>query len=146
MLDLKPKKALNARNFPNTEEVGVNKSELITAVAGSAALEKRQAERAVDAVVQTVMSEVKAGRKVSLIGFGSFNPTSRAARTGRNPRTGAPVRIAASKGVRFSVGSGFKSALNSRAGGVKKAAKKTTKASSKTTKKATKATKSAKKR
>lgn len=145
MLDLKPKKALNARNFPNTEEVAVNKSELITAVAGSAALEKRQAERAVDAVVQTVMSEVRAGRKVSLIGFGSFNPTSRAARTGRNPRTGAPVRIAASRGVRFSVGSGFKSALNSRATGVKKAAKKTTKVA-KTTKKASKATKSAKKR
>jgi DNA-binding protein HU-beta len=123
----------------------VNKSELITAVAGEADLEKRQAEKAVDAVVKTVMSEVRAGRKVSLIGFGSFNPTSRAARTGRNPRTGAPVRIAASRGVRFSVGSGFKSALNSRATGTKKAAKKTTKAA-KTTKKATKATKATKKR
>lgn len=127
----------------------MNKSELITAVAGNAALEKRQAERAVDAVVDTVMAEVKAGRKVSLIGFGSFNPTSRAARTGRNPRTGAPVRIAASRGVRFSVGSGFKSALNSRAGATKKAAKKTTKAAKKTTKatkKTTKATKATKKR
>ena len=124
----------------------MNKSELITAVAGTADLEKRQAERAVDAVVETVMSEVRAGRKVSLIGFGSFNPTSRAARTGRNPRTGAPVRISASRGVRFSVGSSFKSALNSsRATGAKKAAKKTTKkatkATKKTTKKATKATK-----
>jgi DNA-binding protein HU-beta len=124
----------------------VNKSELITAVAGTADLEKRQAERAVDAVVETVMSEVRAGRKVSLIGFGSFNPTSRAARTGRNPRTGAPVRIAASKGVRFSVGSSFKSALNSRAGGTKKAAKKTTKAAKSTKKTAKKTTKAAKKR
>lgn len=123
----------------------MNKSELITTVASTAALEKRQAERAVDAVVQTVMSEVKAGRKVSLIGFGSFNPTSRAARTGRNPRTGAPVRISASKGVRFSVGSSFKNVLNSRASAAKKATKKATKAA-KTTKKATKATRSAKKR
>lgn len=106
----------------------MNKSELIAAVAGAADLDKRQAERAVDAVVQTVMSEVRAGRKVSLIGFGSFNPTSRAARTGRNPRTGAPARIAASKGVRFAVGSSFKSALNSRASSTKKAAKRTTKA------------------
>jgi DNA-binding protein HU-beta len=125
--------------------VAVNKSELIAAVAGTADLEKRQAEKAVEAVVDNVMSEVRAGRKVSLIGFGSFNPTSRAARTGRNPRTGAPVRIAASRGVRFSVGSKFKSVLNSRATGTKKAAKKTTKAA-KTTKKATKATKATKKR
>jgi DNA-binding protein HU-beta len=125
--------------------VAVNKSELITAVASTAGLEKRQAERAVEAVVQTVMSEVKANRKVSLIGFGSFNPTSRAARTGRNPRTGAPVRIAASRGVRFSVGSSFKSVLNSRASAVKKAAKKATK-TTKTTKKAAKSTKTTKKR
>lgn len=92
----------------------MNKSELISAISRNSGLEKREAEQAVDSFVTTVMSEVKAGRKVALIGFGTFNPTARAARAGRNPATGAPVRIAASKGVRFAAGSTFKSALNNR--------------------------------
>jgi DNA-binding protein HU-beta len=107
--------------------VAVNKSELIDAVGQTAALAKRDAEAAVNAVIGAVIAEVKAGRKVSLVGFGSFNPTRRAARTGRNPRTGAAVRIAASKGVRFGPSSTFKDVLNGRAAGpapVKKAAAK----------------------
>ncbi|MHB1486168.1 MAG: HU family DNA-binding protein [Acidimicrobiales bacterium] len=98
----------------------MNKSELVAAVGAGADLTKQQAERAVDSLVAAVMSEVKAGNKVTLIGFGVFNPTARAARTGRNPQTGAPVKIAASKGVRFAAGRTFKLALNSK-GGAKKA-------------------------
>jgi DNA-binding protein HU-beta len=97
-----------------TLEVAVNKSQLISAVAKASGLEKRQSERAVDAFVATVIGEVKNGRKVSLVGFGAFNPTSRGAREGRNPQTGAPVRIGPSKGVRFAAGSTFKDAVNGR--------------------------------
>jgi len=92
--------------------VAVNKSQLIEAVGATAALEKRQAERAVDALMSTVMEAVRTGNRVALIGFGTFNPTRRNARMGRNPQTGAPVRINASKGVRFAPGSTFKGALN----------------------------------
>src|SRR5437870_4159225 len=70
------------------------------------------------------MSETRAGNKVSIFGFGTFTPTSRAARMGRNPQTGAPVKIAASKGVRFAPAAAFKSSLNSRAGTKKAAAAK----------------------
>ena len=67
----------------------------------------------------TIGDQVRSGNKVTIYGFGSFNPTSRKARTGRNPRTGQPVKIAASKGIRFSPATGFKADLNA-----KKAAKK----------------------
>jgi nucleoid DNA-binding protein len=117
----------------------VNRTDLIDAVASATGLEKKQAEAAVGAFVESVVSEVKVGEKVSIFGFGTFTPTARAARTGRNPQTGAPVKIAASKGVKFGPASAFKSALNTKkAGPTKKAApaKKATAA-----KKATKATK-----
>jgi DNA-binding protein HU-beta len=93
-------------------EVTVNKTQLIEEVGAAAALEKRQAERAVDAVMSTVMQAVRTGNRVALVGFGTFKPTRRNARMGRNPQTGAPVRINASKGVRFAAGSAFKEALN----------------------------------
>jgi DNA-binding protein HU-beta len=94
------------------KEVAVNKSDLAKAMSAIAGLTRQDAERAIDALIATVMKEVKEGRKVSLMGFGSFVPTRRAARVGRNPRTGAAVRIAASSGVRFASGSLFKSVLN----------------------------------
>ncbi len=93
----------------------MNKSELIDSVSKSTALAKREAEAAVNALMATVMGEVKAGRKVSIVGFGSFNPTHRAARMGRNPRTGAPVRIGPSKGVRFGPSTTFKDVVNGKA-------------------------------
>ena len=71
----------------------MNRSELIDAVARELALTKREAEAAVGAVFGNIVDEVRSGRRVSLVGFGSFNPTRRAARTGRNPQTGAPVAI-----------------------------------------------------
>jgi DNA-binding protein HU-beta len=90
----------------------VNKSGLIDAISTTTSLTKREAENAVNAVVHVVMSEVRSGRRVSLTGFGSFNPTQRGARMGRNPQTGAPVKIASCKGVRFSAGSTLKGVVN----------------------------------
>jgi DNA-binding protein HU-beta len=101
----------------------VNKSELVDHVAGAASLDKKTATSAVEAVLDGIVSSIKRGDKVSLLGFGVFSPTSRAARTGRNPQTGAPVKIAASKGVRFGPGTPFKAALNNK-GATKAPAKK----------------------
>jgi DNA-binding protein HU-beta len=123
----------------------LNRTELVERVAETTGLDKRNAEAAVVAVADAVMSETKAGNKVSIFGFGTFTPTSRAARTGRNPQTGAPVKIAASKSVRFAPASAYKSSLNAKKAAAKKAAaaKKSSKAApaKKTAKKATKATK-----
>jgi DNA-binding protein HU-beta len=120
-LTLSLKTSLITDYFPKRQEVAVNKSELVDQVASSTGLEKRQAESAVTAVIDAVIAEAKSGQRVSIFGFGTFTPTSRAARTGRNPQTGAPVKIAASKGVRFAPAQAFKTALNAK-GGTKKAA------------------------
>jgi len=131
------KTSLISGNFPNdTQEVAVNRSELIDKVAKETGLEKKQAEKAVEAFVDSVIDETTAGSKVSIFGFGTFTPKSRAARTGRNPRTGTPVKIAASKAVGFSAAQAYKDALNKR-GGRKAAAKKTRPATKATAKKVT---------
>jgi nucleoid DNA-binding protein len=112
-------------NFPdNAQEVAVNRTELVDAVARQAGLDKKQAEAAVVAVANSVVTQTRAGNKVAIFGFGTFSPTQRKARTGRNPQTGAPVKIAASKSVKFAPATAFKEALNSRAkaGAAKKAA------------------------
>jgi DNA-binding protein HU-beta len=109
-------------NFPKRQEVAVNRSEIVDEVASKTGLEKRQAEAAVSAFLDVVMAESKAGNRVSIFGFGTFNPTSRAARTGRNPQTGAPVKIAASKGIRFAPAAAFKSSLNTKGAAKKSAA------------------------
>jgi DNA-binding protein HU-beta len=101
----------------------VNKSELIEAVATAAGLTKADGERAVNAFIETVEQTVKGGDKVTIPGFGSFSVTDRKARVGRNPRTGEAVKIAASKAPKFSAGSGFKAAVNTK-GKAKPAAKK----------------------
>jgi DNA-binding protein HU-beta len=148
MLDLRAEIIFHLWNFPNLQGGGVNKSELVDHVAKSAALDKRAATSAVDAVLDGVMTTVKSGDKVSLFGFGVFTPTSRAARTGRNPQTGAPVKIAASKSVRFSPGTAFKASLNQKGGARKAAPAKAAKSAKATAKaaKASKAGKSAKKK
>ncbi len=92
----------------------MNKSELVEAISKTTSLAKRDAENAVNALVHTVVSEVKAGRRVAVVGFGAFRPTRRAARMGRNPQTGAAVRIPASKGVSFAASSTFKDVMNGR--------------------------------
>jgi DNA-binding protein HU-beta len=90
----------------------VNKAELVDKIADTAGLNKAEAERALNAFIETIQGAVSSDDKVTLPGFGSFSRSSRAARTGRNPRTGEPVQIAASKGVKFSAGAAFKSAVN----------------------------------
>ena len=91
----------------------MNKSELIEKVAGQANLSKADAEKAVNAFIGVVESAVASDDKVTLPGFGAWSRTQRAARTGRNPRTGEPVQIPAAKAVKFSVGADFKKKVNS---------------------------------
>ena len=91
----------------------MNKSELIEKVAGQASLSKSDAEKAVNAFIGVIESAVATGDKVTLPGFGAWSRTPRAARTGRNPRTGEPVQIPASNAVKFSVGADFKKKVNS---------------------------------
>ena len=90
----------------------MNKAELIEAISKSADISKAAATKAVDATIQTITKAVKKGDKVALVGFGTFSMTKRKARTGRNPRTGATLKIAAKKLPKFSAGKAFKDALN----------------------------------
>lgn len=90
----------------------MNKSELIDKVAEMTELNKASAIRAVDAVFDSIANALRDGDTVSLVGFGTFSVGSRAARTGRNPRTGEAIAIAASKNPRFKAGKGLKDAVN----------------------------------
>ncbi|HEY5810377.1 MAG TPA: HU family DNA-binding protein [Povalibacter sp.] len=90
----------------------MNKAELIEAVAGQTGLQKSDATRAVDAVFETISSALKSGDTVALLGFGTFVVKARAARSGRNPRTGETIEIAASKVPGFKAGKGLKDAVN----------------------------------
>ena len=89
------------------------KAELLAHVADNAGVSKTDAESVLDAFFGATTAAAKAGDKVSWAGFGSFTSTQRAARTGRNPRTGDPVAIAASTAMKFSAAKGLKEALNS---------------------------------
>ncbi len=90
----------------------MNKSELIDAIATSADISKAAAGRALDAVTESIIAALKAGDQVALVGFGTFAVKERAARTGRNPQTGAPLEIAASKNPTFKPGKALKDAVN----------------------------------
>jgi DNA-binding protein HU-beta len=89
----------------------MNKSELVDAVAQSAALTKIDAEKAINAVIETIVKTVAKGGDVSLIGFGSFKAAKRAARVGKNPKTGEALKIAATTVPKFSAGATFKAAV-----------------------------------
>lgn len=91
----------------------MNKSELIDAAANNAGLPKSDVETALRGLVDAITDAVKSGEKVSITGFGTFERRERAARTGRNPQTGAEVQIAASKSPAFKPGKSFKDAVNS---------------------------------
>jgi DNA-binding protein HU-beta len=91
----------------------VNKAELIDVIAVSADLSKADATRAIESVLDTITNALKAGDQVSLVGFGSFQVKARAARTGRNPQTGAAINIAASKVPVFKAGKALKDTVNS---------------------------------
>ena len=90
----------------------MNKAELIEAVSGQTGLQKADATRAVDAVFDSISSALKAGDSVALLGFGTFVVKTRAARSGRNPRIGETIEIAASKVPGFKAGKGLKDAVN----------------------------------
>jgi len=89
----------------------VNKSELIDAIAKRADLSKAAAGRALDAAIETINSSLKKGGKVTLVGFGTFSVSKRAARTGRNPRSGAEIKIKAAKVPKFKPGKALKDAV-----------------------------------
>ncbi len=83
----------------------MNKAQLIDAIAEESNLSKADAKRALDAFVSTTTNALKKGDRVALVGFGSFSVSERSARTGRNPQTGAPIKIKAKKVVKFKAGS-----------------------------------------
>jgi len=90
----------------------MNKTELVAAVAEQAGLSKKDAEAALKAFTDVVAAELKNGGKVQMVGFGTFEVTERAARDGRNPRTGESMPIAASKAPKFKAGKALKDMVN----------------------------------
>ncbi|GAB4118446.1 MAG: HU family DNA-binding protein [Rhodothalassiaceae bacterium] len=90
----------------------MNKNELISNVAEAAGLSKADATKAVDAVFSSITGALKKGGEVRLVGFGTFSVAKRAASTGRNPRTGETIKIAASKQPKFKAGKQLKDAVN----------------------------------
>ena len=90
----------------------MNKADLISAVAAESGLSKADAKKAVEGVVSAVSNALKSGDKVSLVGFGTFEPRKRAARNGRNPQTGKEIKIPAKTVPVFSAGKKFKEVVN----------------------------------
>lgn len=90
----------------------MNKNDLIAAVADSTGMSKANAGQAVDATFDAITNALKAGDEVKVIGFGNFTVAKRAASTGRNPRTGETIQIAASKTPKFRAGKGLKDSVN----------------------------------
>lgn len=92
----------------------MNKAELIEKIANDADITKASAERALNAAIEKIIKAVTKGDRVQLIGFGTYSSGKRAARMGRNPQTGAEIKIAAAKTVKFTAGKAFKDAVNKR--------------------------------
>ena len=90
----------------------MNKTEIIAAVAEEAGISKKDAEKALKAFTDAVTAALKQGGKVQLVGFGTFEVSERAAREGRNPQTGAVMKIKASKAPKFKAGKALKDAVN----------------------------------
>ncbi len=90
----------------------MNKTELIEHIAQTADLSKAAATRALESAIAAITASLKNGEPVSLVGFGTFDVGQRAARTGRNPRTGVEIKIAAAKVPKFRPGKALKDALN----------------------------------
>ena len=90
----------------------MNKTELVAAMAEEAGLSKKDAEKALKASTDVVEAELKNGGKVQLVGFGTFEVSERSAREGRNPQSGKPMKIAASKAPKFKAGKALKDSLN----------------------------------
>jgi len=95
------------------EEMSMNKTELVAAIAEQTKMTKKDAEAAVKAFIDVVTEELKKGEKVQLVGFGTFAVSERAAReNGHNPRTGEAMSIAATKNPKFKAGKALKEAVN----------------------------------
>ena len=90
----------------------MNKTELIAAMADQAGISKKDAEKALNAFTDVVADEFKKGEKVQLVGFGTFEVSERAAREGKNPQSGEPMKIAASKAPKFKAGKALKDMIN----------------------------------
>ena len=90
----------------------MNKTELVAAIAKKTELSKKDAEKALKAFTDVVAEELKKGEKIQLVGFGTFEVSERAARTGRNPQTGAEMTIPASKAPKFKAGKALKDLVN----------------------------------
>lgn len=90
----------------------MNKTELVAAMAAKAELSKKDSEKALKAITDTVAEQLKKGEKVQLVGFGTFEVVKRAARTGKNPQTGKAIKIPASKAPKFKAGKGLKDTVN----------------------------------
>ena len=102
----------------------MNKTELVAAIAEKTGLTKKDAEGAVKAFTDTVAEQLKAGDKIQLVGFGTFEVAERAARTGKNPQTGEAINIPASKAPKFKAGKALKDVVNTPAASAKKSKKK----------------------
>ena len=96
----------------NEEENRMNKTELIAEIAERAEISKKDAEKALKAFTDVVADELVKGEKVQLVGFGTFEVSERAAREGRNPKSGEPMRIEASKSPKFKAGKALKDMVN----------------------------------
>ena len=90
----------------------MNKTELVAAISEKTELTKKDSEKALKALIDVVAEELKKGEKVQLVGFGTFEVSERAARTGKNPQTGAEIKIAACKAPKFKAGKALKDAIN----------------------------------
>ena len=90
----------------------MNKTELVAAISEKTELTKKDSEKALKALIDVVAEELKKGEKVQLVGFGTFEVSERAARTGKNPQTGAEIKIAACKAPKFKAGKALKDAGN----------------------------------
>jgi DNA-binding protein HU-beta len=89
----------------------MNKGQLVDAISKDARITKTQAQDALDAFVKNVQRSLKRSDKVTIVGFGTFSASNRAARMGRNPQTGQPIRIAAKRVAKFSAGKALKDAI-----------------------------------
>ena len=92
----------------------MNKADLVERAAAAAGITKSQAGTAIDACVEGITASLKKGDRGTLVGFGTFSTSSRKARTGRNPQTGKPIKIAAKRVAKFSAGAELKKSVNKR--------------------------------
>ena len=90
----------------------MNKGELVAAMAKDAGISRAEAQAAMDSFLDNISGALKQGDKVTLVGFGTFAVSDRAARTGRNPQTGKPIKIPAKRVPRFTAGKALKDAIN----------------------------------